>query len=265
MKLPSWLQRKEARQVLFVIGILIIWELIAISGVYSDILFPSWRSIGRSFVEMVQSGLLLQQTGFSLYLIGLGMTAGVVLAFVMATLAMASRFFADLAETIVAILNPLPGIALLPIVLLWFGTGYRSIIVIIIHSVVWPLMLNTYTGIRSVSQTQLEVGRNLGLRGLGLVRFVMVPAASPYILTGFKLAWAYAWRGVVAAEMVFGAGGGEGGLGWLIYQRRYFLDTSGVFAALLMIVLIGVLVEDVFFTQLEKRTIQRWGMTVAGG
>jgi NitT/TauT family transport system permease protein len=237
--------------------------LIALSGIYPSLLFPDWLSIFTALVESFQSGEMVSRTGYSLYLIGVGLILGMTLAFLLTALSMLSGLFANLMETVVAILHPLPGIALLPIVLLWFGTGAQSIIFVIVHSVLWPLMLNTYTGFRSVSKTQLEVGRNIGLRGIRLVTSVMVPAAFPYILAGLKIAWARSWRALVAAEMVFGASGSEGGLGWLIYQRRFFLDIPGVFAALVVIILIGVLVEDLFFNQLERRTVQRWGMTVA--
>lgn len=263
MSLSSLLRRKDVRQVLFVVGLILLWQLIAISGLYPELLFPDWGAILEAFVESIQSGELLNRTAFSLYLIGTGLALGMLLAFLLTALSMLSRPFADLMETVVAIFHPLPGIALLPIVLLWFGTGSRSIIFIIIHSVLWPLMLNTYTGFRSVSKTQLEVGRNIGLRGIRLVTSVMVPAAFPYILAGLKIAWARSWRALVAAEMVFGASGSEGGLGWFIYQRRFFLDVPGVFAGLLVIILIGAVVENLFFNQLELRTVERWGMTVA--
>lgn len=265
MKVSKLLKAKGVRQFLFVLGLLIVWQLVATSEIYSELLFPDLISIFEALVDSIRSGEMVNRTGYSLYLIGVGLLLGMVLAFVMTALSMLSRLFADLMESVVAILHPLPGIALLPIVLLWFGTGARSIIFIIVHSVVWPLMLNTYTGFRSVSRTQLEVGRNIGLRGVNLVTSVMVPAAFPYILAGLKIAWARSWRALVAAEMVFGASGGEGGLGWLIYQRRFFLDIPGVFAALVVIIVIGVLVEDLLFNQLERRTVQRWGMTVTRG
>jgi len=262
MTSPALLKRKGVQQLLFVVGLLVLWELVALSGVYPSLLFPDLPSIFKGFVESVQSGEMASRTGYSLYLIGVGLVLGMVLAFLLTAFSMLSRLFANLMESVMAIVHPLPGIALLPIVLLWFGTGAKSIIFIIVHSVLWPLMLNTYTGFRSVSKIQLEVGRNIGLRGIRLITSVMVPAAFPYILAGLKIAWARSWRALVAAEMVFGASGGEGGLGWLIYQRRFFLDIPGVFAALAMIILIGVLVEDLLFNQLERRTVQRWGMTV---
>lgn len=263
MSLSGLLRRKAVRQILFILALVLLWQLIAVSGLYPQLLFPDWAAIFKAFVESAQSGELLNRTAFSLYLIGMGLALGMILAFLLTSLSMLSSSFADMMEAVVAILHPLPGIALLPIVLLWFGTGSRSIIFIIIHSVLWPLALNTYTGFRSVSKTQLEVGRNIGLKGIQLITSVMIPAAFPYILAGLKIAWARSWRALVAAEMVFGASGSEGGLGWFIYQRRFFLDVPAVFAGLLVIILIGVVVENLFFNQLELRTVERWGMTVA--
>lgn len=260
--LKNFWRNKAVRQGLFVVAALIIWEAVALSGIYPRLLFPDLLSILNALIESIRSGEIISRTGFSLYLIGIGLFLGIVLAFVLTALSMLSSVVSDLMEAVVAIVHPLPGIALLPIVLLWFGTGSRSIIIIIVHSVLWPLMLNTYIGFRSVSKTQLEVGRNIGLRGIQLVSSVMVPAAFPYILAGVKIAWARSWRALVAAEMVFGASGSEGGLGWFIYQRRFFLDVPGVFAGLVVIILIGILVESLFFNQLERRTVQRWGMTV---
>lgn len=261
-KKPSLWKNHTFRQVLFVLAFLAIWEIVALSKIYPPLLFPDLVSIFKALVESTASGEMVQRTWYSLYLILMGLGIGLLISFVMVALAMVSDIFADFMEAMVAINHPLPGVALLPITLLWFGSGEWGIIFVLVHSVVWPMMLNTYAGFRSVSRTQLEVGRNIGLRGLRLVISVMVPAAFPYIFTGLKISWARAWRSLVAAEMIFGASGKDGGLGWLIYQRRFFLDTPGVFAALGVIILIGIVVESGLFSQLEKRTVQRWGMVV---
>lgn len=100
----------------------------------------------------------------------------------------------------------------------------------------------------------------MGLKGLALFRHVYVPAALPYIYTGIKISWAFGWRTAIAAELVFGAtASSNGGLGWRIFVSRFNLDTEGTFAGLLTIVIIGLLVEA-GFQQVERRTIQRWGM-----
>ncbi len=260
--IKKFFQNKIIRQLLFILGLLAIWQIIVLTGDYSELILPDLRSIWSALVESIASGEMGEHTSYSFYLIGQALGIGVVLAFLLTALAMVSPLIADFMKTITTIFHPLPGVALLPIALLWFGIGERSIIFILVHSIIWPLILNTYTGFRSVSRTQLEVGRNIGLTGLKLVSSVMVPSAFPYILTGFKIAWSNSWRSLVAAEMIFGASGGKGGLGWLIYQKRFFLETPYVFAALFVIILIGILVENVIFAQIERMTVQRWGMVI---
>jgi NitT/TauT family transport system permease protein len=255
-------KNKIVRQTLFIFALLLIWQLVVSTGNYSELLLPSLRSIWAALIDSITSGEMGKHTSYSFYLIGQALGIGVVLAFILTALAMVSPWIADFMKTITTIFHPLPGVALLPIALLWFGIGEKSIIFILVHSIIWPLILNTYTGFRSVSRTQVEVGRNIGLRGLNLVSSVMVPSAFPYILTGFKIAWSNAWRSLVAAEMIFGASGGQGGLGWLIYQKRFFLETPYVFAALVVIIIVGILIENVVFAQVERWTVQRWGMVI---
>jgi NitT/TauT family transport system permease protein len=154
----------------------------------------------------------------------------------------------------------LPAIALLPLSLLWFGLGQGSLIFVLVHSVLWALALNTYSGFLGVSETQRMAGRNYGLKGLRFVWYILIPAALPSILSGLKIGWAFAWRTLIAAELVFGAQSGKGGLGWYIYQNRNELYTDKVFAGLIAVILIGLLVENLLFNNIERLTVKRWGM-----
>jgi NitT/TauT family transport system permease protein len=156
--------------------------------------------------------------------------------------------------------NPLPAIAFLPISLIWFGVGDKSIIFVLIHSVLWAVALNTHSGFKSVSNTLRMVGRNCGLSGLGYVAKILIPAAFPAILTGLKIGWAFAWRTLIAAELVFGASSGSGGLGWYIYESKTMLDIPNVFAGLLTVILIGLLVDNLIFRKIENMTVKKWGM-----
>ena len=122
--------------------------------------------------------------------------------------------------------NPLPAIALLPLALLWFGLGAKSLVFVIIHSVLWAVALNTHSGFTSVSPTLRMAGQNCGLRGLSYVAFLLVPAAFPSILTGLKIGWAFAWRTLIAAELVFGVSSRSGGLGWFIFENRNQLEIA---------------------------------------
>jgi NitT/TauT family transport system permease protein len=156
--------------------------------------------------------------------------------------------------------NPLPAIALLPLALIWFGLGNGSLVFILIHSVLWPVALNTHSGFRAVSETLRMVGRNYDLRGLRYIRKILIPAAFPSILTGLKIGWAFAWRTLVAAELVFGVSSGQGGLGWFIFENRNLLEIPAVFAGLLTVILIGLIVENLIFRVIEARTVLKWGL-----
>jgi NitT/TauT family transport system permease protein len=156
--------------------------------------------------------------------------------------------------------NPLPSIALLPLSMIWFGLGNMSVIFVLIHSVLWAVALNTHAGFRAVSPTWRMVGRNYGLSKVGYVAKILIPGAFPSILTGMKIGWAFAWRTMIAAELVFGTSSGSGGLGWYIFQNKNSLEIPAVFAGLLTVILFGLLVENIVFRAAERYTINRWGM-----
>src|SRR5438876_11651214 len=156
--------------------------------------------------------------------------------------------------------NPLPAIALLPLALLWFGLGNPSLIFVLIHSVLWPVSLNTHSGFLAVSDTLRMAGNNYGLSGIRFVMKILIPAAFPSILTGLKIGWAFAWRTLIAAELVFGVSSGSGGLGWFIFENRNQLEVPNVFAGLFAVILIGLVVESVVFRTVENATVRRWGM-----
>ena len=129
-----------------------------------------------------------------------------------------------------------------------------------IHAVLWPFALALLTGFEAVPETQRLVGRNYGLKGPSYVLRILVPAALPSILSGLKIGWAFAWRTLIAAELVFGMSSSQGGLGWFIYRNRNELLTDKVFAGLATVILIGLVVEVVLFRTIEAVTVRRWGM-----
>lgn len=238
------------------------WELLARLNIWPRLLFPPVTDIVLGLVQEVKYGEIIGRTWYSISLIATGLGLAIIASFLACALAMLWEPWADALSALMAVLHPLPSIAILPILLLWFKTGSHSIILLIIFSAFWPLTASVYGGLRSVNRTQVEVGRNLGLTGLGLVGRVMLPAALPAIMSGFRVGWARSWQASVAAEMVFGASGKDGGLGWFLYKQRYFLEIPKVFAGMLVIVAIGLLVENILFNYLEHRTITRWGMSV---
>lgn len=253
------LRGKLLRQAAVLGGLLAAWQITAHTGRFHKLLFPPLPAI-FSFL-LLEKAEIWQKTCFSLSLIGSGLSAAIAAAFLTSCLAALSLLLDEIVMLLMAVLHPLPGIALLPIFLLWFGIGEKSIIATVIFSAFWPLLANIVAGFKAVPAAQLEAGRNLGLKGFPLVCLVMIPSAAPHILSGLRVSWARAWQSSVAAELMYGAAGGLGGLGWYLYKKRYMMEIPGVYAAMLVIIAIGILMEQLVFTSIEQRTIRKWRMT----
>jgi NitT/TauT family transport system permease protein len=222
--------------------------------------FPTLGETLTSLWTDLSNGVLPDRLQVSLRILLMGYGLGIVLAALLTTLAVSMRFATDVLSTLTAMFNPMPAIALLPLALLWFGLGTPSLIFVIVHSVLWAVALNTHAGFLSVSNTLRMAGQTFGLRGMRLVIGILIPAAFPAILSGLKIGWAFAWRTLVAAELVFGVSAGQGGLGWYIFEKRNLLETSGVFAGLITVMIVGLFVEGVIFQTIERLTVRRWGM-----
>jgi NitT/TauT family transport system permease protein len=260
--LPRWERLTShggVRKGAILVAIALCWEAYG-RFAHNTLLFPPFSDVIAALWSQTIHGPIIARTLSTLKVLMIGYTIGIVLAALLSTLAVSTRFGSDLLTTLTAMFNPLPAIALLPLALLWFGLGITSLVVVIVHSVTWAVALNTYSGFSSVVATQRMVGQNYGLRGLRYVGFILIPAAFPSILAGLKIGWAFGWRTLIAAELVFGVTSRSGGLGWYIFENRTFMQTANVFAGLLLVILIGLAVESVVFRFIEARTVRRWAM-----
>lgn len=249
------------RKILLILAVVIVWWVgVKLSGVNALVL-PNPVVVFKQLGISLASGEIPLFTWNTLKLLFTGYGMGVLGALALTGLAIVWPTGRDLESALTAMLNPLPAIALLPLAILWFGLGNKAIVVVLVHSVLWSTAVNMVTGFTSVPETMVRVGRNWGLKGWRIIAGIYLPAALPSVLAGLKLGWAYAWRTIIAAELVYGATGANGGLGWYIYRARYSLDTASVFAGLITIIAIGLLV-DALFQWIEKRTIRKWGMSV---
>jgi NitT/TauT family transport system permease protein len=244
-----------------VLLLLLGWEATARLFAASPLLLPPASVVLASLARSLASGEIPGYAAQSLKVLLSGLAIGAVLALLLAGLGATTRVGAVVLETLTAMFNPLPAIALMPLALLWLGLGTRSLLFVVVHSVLWPLSLSIYSGFTSAPSTLRAVGQNLGLRGFHFVAGILLPAAVPHLLSGLKIAWAFAWRTIIAAEMVFGVAGSQGGLGWFIYENRFEMNTDLVFAGLVTVVLIGLAVENILFAWLERKTVVRWGMS----
>ena len=247
------------RKLALLVVLALVWEVYA-RALANPLLLPTFSATLVAFAKGLFGGDLFAKALTSLRVLLMGYAAGLFCAAVLTIVAITTRVGTDLLELLTSMFNPLPAIALLPLALIWFGLGPGSIIFVIIHSVLWAVALNTHSGFLAVSPTLRMVGRNYGLRGIPYVARILIPAAFPSILTGLKIGWAFAWRTLIAAELVFGVSSGSGGLGWFIYENKNQLEIPNVFAGLFTVIVIGLLVENVVFRVVEARTVRRWGL-----
>ena len=253
------INNESAQRLMILLALIAIWQIYAL-WLDNSLLFPTFTETVRTFWRDILSGVLVNRTITSLRTLALGYTIGLALAAALTTFAVASTLGTRILSTFTAMFNPLPAIALLPLALIWFGLGTPSMVFVIVHSVLWAVSLNTLSGFRSVPETLRMSGRNVGLKGARYVGLILIPAAFPSILAGLKIGWAFAWRTLVAAELVFGVSSRSGGIGWYIFEARNDLDTATVFSGLLTVILIGLFVESVIFRFIEARTVNLWGM-----
>jgi NitT/TauT family transport system permease protein len=253
------IQHEGFRKAVLLLILVLAWEIYA-RVLNNPLLFPTLTETLATLWRDITAGILPERVLTSIQVLLMGYAAGLTLAAILTTVAVSTRAGSDLLAMLTAMFNPLPAIALLPLALIWFGLGRPSLVFVIIHSVLWAVALNTLTGFRSVPETLRMSGRNIGLKGVRYVALLLIPAAFPAILAGLKIGWAFAWRTLIAAELVFGVSSRSGGLGWYIFEARAELETPKVFAGLFTVIVIGLFVESVIFRAIENRTVTRWGM-----
>jgi NitT/TauT family transport system permease protein len=253
-RLPGWL-----RYAILLAAIVGVWQLYEVWRDPSPLLFSGPRDVAEAFWDGWRDGTLARVTWATLKILGIGIGIGAVVALTLTGFAALSQIGEDLLRMLVSILNPLPGVAVLPLAMLWFGLNTNALLFVIANASAWPIAINLSTGFKTVNPTIVAVGRNIGLSSRRVVTDVLAPAALPYAISGLKTAWAFGWRTIIAAELVFGVAGAEGGLGTYINNAKLFLQIPQVFAGLVTIAILG-LVFETLFGLLERRTIVRWGM-----
>ncbi len=259
------LRKRIISQTSFVILVLFIWEMTARAKVFgpkSALVFPTLEGIGAAFVRNFVKGY----AGISLWvyiinsmkLLFTGLLIGIVLAFLLSGFAMICKTFYHIYDLVVSVCDLLPGVALLPVVIMIFGVNPGVIIFLVVHAVLWPMSRSVLDGFMAVPRIYIEAGLNIGLKGPSLLTGVYLPATMPYILSGIKGGWARAWRGLISAEMIFGIASCPG-IGLFINQMRQNMNNEEMYATLIVIVIIGVIVQYGIITPVENCTVRKWG------
>ena len=243
-------------RIIFYIGIVVVWQIIAMVGVWPENLFPSPYEVAEDLVYGVADGSLLYGIATSMWRLSIGLSiaivGGIILGIFMARVEAVNQTVGSL----VLGLQSIPSIAWVPLAILWVGNNDGGIIFVTAIGAIFAVTINTYTGVKNIDPHFIEAARNMGAKGSQLVTAVLIPAAFPYMISGFKQGWAFAWRGVIGAELLFSFLG----LGFLLYAGRSLTDVSQVIAIMLVIMGIGLAVDGVVFKRLENKVMSRWGL-----
>jgi NitT/TauT family transport system permease protein len=238
----------------------LIWEGFARSGLFAPALAPSLASIGSALGEMFVSGVLLRHTLYTLYRVLFGFvlagSVGVPIGILMGRFRHVERFFLPL----VSVLMPIPSLAWVPVFILWFGLGNAATIALVFYAATFPVIFNTWTGVRSVNRLWIRSAEAMGADASALFHKVVLPASLPFIIAGLRQSFARAWIAVVGGEMIAAT---SWGLGWAIFDSKEFLRTDVMMASLAVIGIIGLVFERLIFQTVEQRTVARWGMVKA--
>lgn len=243
---------KYIQRSIIVILFLVVWESLYYLQLFPIQLFPSLEQILEAMFADLSNGKLLIQVGHSFYLILLGLTISFIIAIIICFISYFSKPFAILIDTLIAILDPLPGVAILPIIILWIGIGEKAVVFIMVHSIIWPMVVSIQTGIKNIDPVYIESAIIHDITGPQLFWHILLPLSLPQIITGTKIGWSRSWRALISSEMIFGAIGAYGGIGWYLFENRTFMNTPGMFAGLIMIIVISIIVEDIVFAKLDK-------------
>lgn len=247
-------------KIVFVIVCIVFWQLYANHrGIMG---FPPLNEIFESLINSFTDPQRQIQAylGHSLIAIAKGLGIGIIMAVVFSGLSAISEIFDSIYNLIVSVCDLLPGVALLPILMITIGANDTAILILVIHSVVWPMSRNIMDGFKTTPQIYIESGKNIGLNKFRLVLGVYIPASFANMLSGIKVGWARAWRGLISAEMIFGAAQSAGIGVFINNARTVWIDYAGVYAAIFLIIIVGVVIEYGVFRVIEKNTVRKWGM-----
>lgn len=244
------------KKIAFYIIIVAVWQSISMTNVWPSNIFPSPYEVGEDLAYTAADGSLFFGIGTSILrlLVGLAIAigGGIVLGIFMARVEVVNQTIGSL----VLGLQSIPSVAWVPLGILWFGLTDAGIIFVTAIGAIFAVTINTYTGVKNINPHFIEAARNMGAKGTQLVTSVLIPAAFPYMISGFKQGWAFAWRGVIGAELLFSFLG----LGFLLNVGRQLNDVSQVIAIMLVIMIIGVVIDGVIFKRLEDKVMSRWGL-----
>ena len=245
------------KKIAFYLGIIAAWQIIAMAEIWPSNIFPSPYEVAEDLAYGASDGSLFYGMLTSMWRLVIGLAIAIGGGMILGILMARVQVINETLGSMILGLQSVPSIAWVPLAILWFGLTDMGIVFVIAIGAIFAVTINTYTGVKNIDPHYIEAAQNMGARGSQLVINVLIPAAFPYMISGFKQGWAFAWRGVIGAELLFS----YLGLGFLLHAGRSLNDVSQVIAIMIVIMGIGLVVDGVVFKRLENKVMSRWGLS----
>ena len=251
--------KKFMRHAIFYSVLIGIWALLAKLKVWPPYVFPSPQGVVESLAAGFADHSFWIAIGVSMKRMLLGYSLSVLLGMVLGLGVASNKFLEETKGGLLVSLQSLPSICWLPLAVLWFGLTEKAILFVVVMGSLLSVTIAMETGRQQMPKIYGMAGRNLGARGFRLFWHVLLPASLPYIISGLKQGWAFAWRSLISGEMIFVSLG----LGQLLMMGRDLNDMSQVIAVMILIIAIGYIVDGLVFRTIERRLQQKWGLAPA--
>lgn len=245
-----------AKKIAFYVGIVLAWQALSLAHIWSDQVFPSPYEVGEDLWYGAIDGTLWFGIGTSIWRLIVGLAIAIVGGTMLGVFMARVPTVNQTIGSIVLGLQSIPSVAWAPLAIIWFGLTDAGIIFVASAGAIFAVTINTYSGVKNINPDYIAAAQNMGARGTQLVTKVLIPAAFPYMISGFKQGWAFAWRGVIGAELLFSFLG----IGFLLNVGRQLSDVSQVIAMMFVIMMIGILIDGLVFKRVEERVMSRWGL-----
>jgi len=219
-------------------------------------MFPGVLQVLETLFTGLIDGQITEAIFQSLGRLLIGFFIAATLGLLMGYLIWRYKLVEDTLGFLVVALQSIPSIVWLPLAIVWFGLGETAILFVVTIGATWTMTMNTTSGFKNVPRLYQRVGKTFGSTGFHFLRTIIIPSSVPQIISGMRLAWAFSWRALMAGELL-GAGGG---LGYLLESGRSLGQMDLVISVMIIIAAIGMIIDNVVFTRLEKRVQRKWGL-----
>lgn len=248
--------------ILFFVALVILWHYLCQAGIWSPYVLPDPQSVFEYLGDISSSGELFNAIGITLRRLGTGYAIGLVMGIPLGMLAARFVCINDTVGVLALGLQALPSVCWVPLACIWFGQTEAALLFVVIMGTLWSVILSTENGMRNVPPIYSRAARTMGSSPLHTLIFVTLPASAPFVVSGMKQGWAFAWRSLMAAEIYVAVVGGFG-LGQHLHFGRELQRMDQVIGIMLIIVVIGLLADKILFSPIEGWLHRRWGTSKA--